>query len=247
MIGAKILQFEELTSTNTYLKENAEHLPDGCVVTAQYQSAGKGRLGRQWIIPKGLAVSLSFLLKDPSYDISLLPILCAVATAKAVEETTGVRLQIKWPNDLILNQKKLCGILCESVIKKDSIFAIGGIGINVNQQPVHFSQESLPYATSLRIEQNCSFSINKIESALIDSLEEVLCQYQKYGFSSLKPAYCGRLYNIGKEVQILYREKTVVATAAGIADNGNLVCKKDGKTFLVNSGEASVRGLYGYV
>jgi BirA family biotin operon repressor/biotin-[acetyl-CoA-carboxylase] ligase len=247
MIGSKILHFDEVNSTNTYLKEHAEHLPDGCVVTADYQSAGKGRSGKQWISKKGVTVSLSFLVKNPSYDISLLPLLCAIGTADAVETITGAPIQIKWPNDLILHEKKLSGILCESVIKGENCFAIGGIGVNVNQSPDDFAKEVLPYATSLKMELNQSFIPAQIESAMINALDHVMQQYQENGFTNLKQSYLKRLYNVGKEVRIVYNEKTVTAIAKGIADNGNLICKKDGEIFFVNSGEASVRGLYGYV
>ncbi|MBS1473598.1 biotin--[acetyl-CoA-carboxylase] ligase [Massiliimalia massiliensis] len=242
-----IYSFQELSSTNTYAKEQLSFLPDRCVITADCQTAGKGRMGKNWSSPPGLALYLTFVLKNPPFDISMLPLISALAVCRALEHVTeGLDLQIKWPNDVLLRRKKLCGILCESVLKKNDCSVISGIGINVNQCSSDFASDALAYATSLLIETGKRFPIQEIRDALIQSFDEALEFYAAEGFSAFQREYERRLVNIGKEVRVLYREHEVQAVAVGILENGNLLCENEEGRFAVNSGEASVRGLYGY-
>lgn len=242
-----VISFQELASTNTYAKENLGSLPEQCVITADCQTAGKGRLGRHWASPPGQALYLTFVLKRPQFDFSMLPLISAVAVCRALQPQTDELFQIKWPNDVLLHQKKICGILCESCIKGSETAVISGIGINLNQTAKDFSEESLPYATSLAIELGKNFSIPQTRDRLIQAFDDTLSLFIQRGFEPLREEYQAKLINTGKEVRVIYQKQEVVATAIGILENGNLLCQKDGKTFSVNSGEASVRGLYGYV
>lgn len=243
-----IFYFDCLGSTNNYAKEHADALPGQGIIIADYQNAGKGRLGRSWVAEPGQAVSMSFFYKMPSWDISLLPIVSAVAAAEAVESFIDDPVMIKWPNDLVLNRKKLCGILCESVISRGTQLAVSGIGININQSAENFSAEALPYATSLYLEYGRTYPVAEIRTALAGTFEKTLALWAREGFRAVKTLYTKRLVNLGREVRVIYRSETVQAVACGIADNGNLICRRDdGSEILVNSGEASVRGLYGYV
>ncbi|MBS7175590.1 MAG: biotin--[acetyl-CoA-carboxylase] ligase, partial [Clostridiales bacterium] len=116
-----------------------------------------------------------------------------------------------------------------------------------NQTAKDFSEETLPYATSLAIELGKNFSIPQTRDRLIQAFDDTLSLFIQRGFEPLREEYQAKLINTGKEVRVIYQKQEVVATAIGILENGNLLCQKDGKTFSVNSGEASVRGLYGYV
>ena len=177
----------------------------------------------------------------------MLPLISALSVCRALEHVTeGLDLQIKWPNDVLLRRKKLCGILCESVLKRNDCSVISGIGINVNQCSSDFACDALAYATSLLIETGKHFPIQEIRDALIQSFDEALEFYAAEGFSAFQREYERRLVNIGKEVRVLYREHEVQAVAVGILENGNLLCENEEGRFAVNSGEASVRGLYGY-
>jgi len=244
---AEFLYFEELSSTNDYLKEHAEDLPDGTVAFADVQTAGKGRLGKSWVTPSG-NISMSMLFRNPSGEVALFPLLCGMAVSTAVERVTGQTVQIKWPNDIILNGKKLCGILCESIVRSSQLHIICGIGVNVNLRAEQMESSALPYATSLWMETGKAYPPVALAKEIALELERTVEVFHKSGFAALKDAYEQRLINRGRQVQVHYQQKTVTATALGVAENGNLLCEaEDGTRFAVNSGEASVRGLYGYV
>lgn len=236
--------FETLSSTNTYLKEHLE-LPHETVVVADVQTSGKGRLGRQWAQPPG-NLSASLLLHAPKGDFSLYPLLCALAAAELVERHSGVKTEIKWPNDLVMKGKKLCGILCESSIGAE-ISVVCGIGINLNLTEEELGAEQLPYATSLYLQTGKRYDSRGLAVELMERLAELVRRFGQEGFEPFRADYESRLVNLGKEVRVLYEGTSVQAVCVGIAENGNLICENEQGQFLVHSGEASVRGLYGYV
>ena len=244
---AKILHLPVVDSTNNYMKNQIDSLPDRTVVWADQQTGGKGRLGRNWSSPVG-NLYLSMLFRNPACDISLFPLLCAVAVSRAIKGQAKVTPLVKWPNDLVLNGKKICGILCESVISNDAVQVICGIGVNLNLGKEGYPPEQLPYATSLKIETGTEYSIEALVQGVSAELERIVNIYLEKGFAAFREEYESVLINRGKTVKVLYQNQTVTATALGIADNGNLLCQKeDGTVLQINSGEASVRGLYGYV
>lgn len=243
----KIISFEKLNSTNTYAKEHLDILPNYSIITANQQTQGKGRLGKTWSSPPNVALYSTFVLKQPDFDFSLLPLLSALAVCKTINTITTLPCQIKWPNDVILNNKKLCGILCESVIKGNERSVICGIGININQDNSDFDMNELPYATSLLLETGSRYSIIEVRDCLIPTFYKVLSDFITNGFLSFQKEYERQLINIGKTVRVVYLNQEVQAVALGILENGNLLCQNNNGTFSVHSGEASVRGLYGYV
>ena len=245
--SGRILAFESLDSTNTYVKAHLDALPDRSIVTANTQTAGRGRSGKSWASPPDTALYLTALWKNPAFDPSLLPLYSALAVCRTLEQAGGLPCFLKWPNDVLLNRKKVCGILCESVIGHPDRPVWSGIGINVNQSADDFAGEALPYATSLYLETGRHFPVALLREQLADELDQVSEEAARDGFARLRPEYERRLYNIGREVRVLYRDREVQATALGVLENGNLLCRNEQGTFRVNSGEASVRGLYGYV
>lgn len=245
----KLVHFSTLSSTNTYLKQHAAEYPTGTVVIADVQTEGRGRLGRSWQMPGG-NLCFSVLFADQSGDWSLYPLCCAVAAAEVLEETMGESIGIKWPNDLILKGKKLCGILCEAVPSANDTRIICGIGVNVSLEQADFDRMELPYATSVKLATGRVFNdeerlslAKKIAARLIETVDN----WKTNGFSALKPRYDARLLNQNREVRVLYQNRTIEAVARGINEQGYLVCEANGSRFTVHSGEASVRGLYGYV
>lgn len=242
----EFIYFDKITSTNDYLKENIDNLKDNTTVFADIQTKGKGRLGRQWETPTG-NISMSTLFKNQKSDISLYPLICGIVVSEVIDEVCNVNTMIKWPNDIILNNKKLCGILCESIISKNNVNVICGIGINVNIKKEQFDKTRLPYATSLFIELKKEFNPVDISKVISIKLQEKIKVFNEFGFKSLKTVYENRLVNKGKQVKVIYNKETIIATCLGINEDGNLICNYNGKIININSGEASVRGLYGYV
>lgn len=242
----RFIYLEKVTSTNDYVKENIDKLNDLTVVFADVQTKGKGRLGKQWKTPTG-NISMSVLFKNQSNNISLYPLICGLVTSEVVDKVCGVDTKIKWPNDVILNNKKLCGILCESIINKNNIHVICGIGVNVNIKENQFEKDRLPFGTSLYIELKRDFNPIEIAKLIADNLIEKIKTLNEDGFSSLKVLYEKRLININREVKVICKNETIVATCLGVSQDGNLICNYNGKNIKINSGDASVRGLYGYV
>lgn len=242
----RLFLFDTLPSTNSYAKEHIDELPDRSIISARRQTAGRGRLGRAWTGPEG-NISMSLLYKNQTGDISLYPLFCGLAVCRALKQFIGDEPQMKWPNDILLRRKKLCGILCESIIFSSQIHIICGIGINVNTDEKDFGDAALPYATSLKIEYQKEFPLTELIETVSREMDEVLSEFHSHGFVSLKEEYERLLFNKGRAVQVIYKQKTLTGTALGIAENGNLLCDCDGTVIAVNSGEASVRGLYGYV
>lgn len=241
--GKHWIYLDEVGSTNDYLKKG--DFPDGTVVIAGRQTAGKGRRGKSWSgAPTGQALYLSVLFHSMKPDdMGLLPLLCGLAAAR----TLGDAARIKWPNDVLLHQKKVCGILCESRIQGSQVSAVCGIGINLNQPAAFFVENDLPHATSLLSVTGEERPVLTEACMLLDELEPILDQYRREGFAPFLPAYQALCATLGRQVQVIRAQQTVTAQAVSIAPDGGLVCSKDGETFVIRAGEASVRGLYGYL
>ena len=247
----RIIFYEETDSTNIRIKKLAEEgAAEGTVAWADYQSAGKGRRGRSWESPAGSNLYFSILLRPEvtPEKAPMLTLVMAYSAAKAVEEVTGLQAQIKWPNDLVLNKKKICGILTEMHLSGCQIdHVIVGVGINVNV--TEFPEELLDKATSLYLEKH-----EKIERKLLlqSILKEFAEQYANFlkvqDLSFLQDTYNAMLINRGREVLVLEPGNEYRAEAIGINHTGELLVKKeDGSIEPVFAGEVSVRGIYGYV
>lgn len=242
--------FETLNSTNDYakslLKEGACH---GTLVVADCQTGGKGRRGRVWETPKGTNISMSLCLEPqlPAEKVSGLTLVAALAVARAIRETAGTEAGIKWPNDLVLNGKKICGILTEMIFHEGRYGVVVGIGINVNNESFPESIESI--AGSLKSETGKAFSREALIAIILRYFEEAYEIYVQTGnMVKLKETYENFLINKEKEVCVLDPKEPYRGTALGINEDGNLrVLCADGSVKEVWSGEVSVRGLYGYV
>ena len=207
----------------------------GLLAVAEEQTAGRGRRGHAWVSPPGTGIWFSFLLKpEISPDkASMLTIVAAMAVSGAIREVTGLDAQIKWPNDIVVNKKKVCGMLTELSAELSCInYVVIGIGINANMK--EFPDEIKDIASSLYIESG-----KQVKRAYVIKAGDL---------STIADEYNAMLANAGKQVRIIGNDKEEIYTAVGINPEGGLVVKDDdGNLKEIRSGEVSVRGLYGYV
>ena len=239
----------ETDSTNLWIKRLAkEGAPEGTLAVAEFQSAGRGRLGRSWEVPEGTSVMMSILLRpefEPQYAPTL-TLVMGMAVAKAVKNL-GFDVSIKWPNDVVVSHKKICGILTEMGVRDGKIdYAVIGVGINVNIR--EFPEEMADKATSLYLEAGQEFDRSRIPGQVMEAFEEY---YEKFAatcdLSGLKDEYESILANYNQPVRVLAKEP-YEGIARGITDGGELLVEKaDGTMAIVSAGEVSVRGLYSYV
>ena len=249
--GGRTVYFDATDSTNVQAKRLAEaHAPHGTLVVSDRQDGGKGRRGRSWASPSGVGIWMSLILRPeiaPS-SASMLTLAAALAVREGIQEETGLSPLIKWPNDLVLNGKKICGILTEMSTELMEIqYVITGIGINVNQR--EFPSEIRDTATSLSLEAGRCFRRSSLIAAILKAFEKDYAAFLKTGdLSLLLEEYNACLVNRGKEVCILDPSGEYRAVAEGIDESGSLlVTLPDGTRREIISGEVSVRGIYGYV
>ncbi|MDB8776660.1 MULTISPECIES: biotin--[acetyl-CoA-carboxylase] ligase [unclassified Ruminococcus] len=239
----------ETDSTNLWIKRLAkEGASEGTLALAEFQSAGRGRLGRSWEVPEGTSVMMSILLRpkfEPQYAPTL-TLVMGMAVAKAVKNL-GFDVSIKWPNDVVVSHKKICGILTEMGVRAGKIdYAVIGVGINVNIK--EFPEEMADKATSLYLESGKEFDRSQIPGLVMEAFEKY---YEKFAatcdLSGLKEEYESILANYNQPVRVLAKEP-YEGVARGITDGGELLVEKtDGTIVAVSAGEVSVRGLYSYV
>lgn len=243
--------FDSIDSTNTYAKTLARQgAPHGSSVLAGSQSAGRGRLGRSFHSPSGTGIYLSVILRPECSPQELMHLTCAVGSAmcNAVEAVCGIRPGIKWINDLVLQQRKIGGILTELGFTCDGRvdYAVVGIGINCDQCREDFPEELHSIASSLRAVTGQTVDIPSLAAAMLISLEEMSHKLltQK---ATIMDRYRSDCITLGKSVQ-LHGQRTGNAFALDVDDDGGLIVRlEDGTVHSVQSGEVSVRGLYTYV
>lgn len=247
---------ESIDSTNNELKRMAE---TGCldktVVSAGQQTAGRGRSGHVWQSPPHTTISTSMLLypKVHMENVSRLTLIAAMAVCDAIEELYPLQTKIKWPNDILLGKKKICGILTEMRAEKKAIsYVIVGIGVNVHC--LEFPQEIQKMATSLDLElarqkkTGIVTSRQQLTEGIWSHFLQYYTQFEKTeDLQMLVEVYNQRLINKDQTVRMVDPQKTYTATALGIDKTGALLVN-DGQTIqAITSGEVSVRGIYGYV
>ena len=242
--------FHSVDSTNLVCKRWApEGAPDGSVAIADHQTAGRGRLGRSFQSEAGLGLYLSILWRPDLSPRQLLPLpaLGAVAAARAVESVCGVRPQIKWPNDLVLEGRKIAGILTESVLLGSDAAVVLGIGINVSHRAEDFAGEVRDIAASLEMVTGKTVSRGALAAALMEELDALRQEALAHPAAWLA-MYRSCCLTVGREVQVITGTERYRALALGVdEDYGLRVRWENGEETTVRAGEVSVRGLYGYV
>lgn len=250
-VAKEVLYFDTIDSTNTKAQELAEKgYQSGTLVVADKQESGKGRRGRSWVSPSGTGIFMTLMIKpdiNPN-NASMLTLVAALAVAKAITSVTGEKALIKWPNDIVVNGKKVCGILTEMNAQFDYInHIVVGIGINVHNES--FPEEISQMASSLMIEAGGK----RFHRAQI--IAETMAYFEQYydtflktqDLSALVREYDELLVNRNKSVRVLDPKEPFDGKAMGITPKGELIVDTWESRKLVSSGEVSVRGIYGYV
>ena len=250
-IGQKMECFDVIGSTNTTAMQMAEEgAPHGTLVVADRQDSGKGRRGRSWVMPAGIAIAMSIVLKPEELlpgNAPMLTLVSALAVAGAIREQTGLKAAIKWPNDIVIDGKKVCGILTEMSTQIDyNNHIVVGIGINVHNE--QFPEELIDRATSLYLASGKHFSRAALVEAVCESFEhyyEIFMRTQD--LSGLQAEYDSWMVNKDRQVCILDPRGEYEGKALGITEHGELLVETPDGIRNVDSGEVSVRGIYGYV
>ena len=253
-VGHPLLFFDSIDSTNIRAKQGAE---SGLLVVADQQTAGRGRRGRGWESPAGINIYYTLLLKpDFSADCApMLTLVMALAVAKGIRQTlrrdseeAAAKVGIKWPNDIVVDGKKVCGILTEMSMEQNYIqHIVIGVGINVRRQ--EFPEEIRDRAAA--IDEQCGFRISRSQ-LIADIMEAFEEDYEIFlqtrDLKGLRESYAELLVNQDREVCVLDPKGEYRGIARGINDQGELLVERqDGSVEEVYAGEVSVRGVYGYV
>ena len=243
--------FNTIDSTNTRAKQMAaEGAPHGTVLVADCQTGGRGRMGRSFHSPAGSGIYLSMILRPecPAQDLMHLTCAVAVAAADGIEFATGLRPGIKWTNDLVVRQKKLGGILTELSLDSqgNAEYAIVGIGINCNQHAEDFPGDIREIATSLHLCTKKRIDRPSVIAQILVALEKM--SKALHDTDAVLSRYRSDCITIGKEISLLRGDEIRHGKALDVDESGALIVKfSDGQTQTVQSGEVSIRGMYGYV
>lgn len=248
--GKTVHFLKETDSTNIWAKTLArDGAPHGALAVTEFQSAGRGRFNRKWTASEGTSVMMTLVLRPqfgPLYA-SMLTLIMGLSVAQAAEKF-GFLPSIKWPNDVVLSRKKICGILTEMSADVDKInFVVIGVGINVNTQS--FPEEVADKATSFYAESGQRFDRNQVVAAVMEAFEKNYEKFEKTcNLTELKEDYERLLANLNQPVRVLDSHAPYEGICRGITGTGELLVEtEDGIVKEVGAGEVSVRGLYSYV
>ena len=261
IIGKSIRYFPVVNSTNSLLKVEAEEglFDEGAVLIADYQTAGRGRFDRQWVSPPGKALLFSVLLKpriDPGHQ-QLMSLMISLAVLDGLEEhlcrdghhvvgtgdasVSEIPFRLKWPNDILTDRKKICGILCDTGVNKSGErFIIAGIGINVNQSFLDFPAELQGLITSLFIETERTQLRAKLLGLILKQLEVYYHKLNEIGPGWIAPAWLDRAGIKGDVLTVVEQSQTISGECIGLNREGALMIRKhDGSIQAVYSGDVS--------
>jgi BirA family biotin operon repressor/biotin-[acetyl-CoA-carboxylase] ligase len=239
-IGQEVSCYHSLPSTNDVAKTLAqEGVKEGTVIVAEEQTAGRGRIKRRWLSPRG-GIALSIILYPPLDYLPSLIMVASLAVANAIERVTGLKAKLKWPNDVLVNGKKVCGILVESDVRGNKVdYAVIGIGINANLKLSEFPQIA-PMATSLSQELGRDVSRREIVRSLLAEAERLYLALAS-GDSVFKQ-WRNRLVTLGQEVQVSSAEATYKGVAESVASDGSLLLRQpDGNLLKIVAGDVTLR------
>lgn len=249
--GHCIEYHDEITSTNTRAKQLAEEgAPHGTLVIADSQTSGKGRRGRSWASPSGTGIWMSLILRPdivPS-SASMITLAAALSVVRGIETAVGIKTLIKWPNDIVSDGKKVCGVLTEMSAELEGVhYIVVGMGINANMDT--FPPDISQTATSLYLQAGKKVRRSRVVVAVMESMELYYDKFLRSGdLSQFRQEYHSKLVNKGQIVRVLSAKEEYQGICLGIDQRGELLVQmEDGSVRNVVSGEVSVRGVYGYV
>ncbi len=248
--GREIVSFDTIDSSNNEAKRRAEDgAGHGLVVLAQEQTAGRGRRGRVWASVKGEGIFLSLLLKPDirPENASMLTLVMGMAVRDALEKVAGIDARIKWPNDIVCEGKKVCGILTEMSAQVDYINHIV-IGVGVNIHNGQFPEEMQQIATSVFLLTGKHVARAAVAAEILAGFELYYDRYMKtQDLRDLSEIYNRHLINCGRHVRVTDLKEDYTGIARGINERGELIIETENGLRLAAAGEVSVRGVYGYV
>lgn len=245
VFGCEIFSLPSVDSTNEEAKRQGDKgAPHGSVFVADEQTGGKGRLGRRWVSPPGSGLWFSILLRPDVLpgEVTGVTLLSAVAVCRGIRALAGCEAKIKWPNDVVIGTKKVCGILTELSAEMEQIhYLIPGIGVNTGNES--FPPELADRATSLKIETGKDVCRAALLGKILEEFESL---YERYGVSSFPEEYRELCVSIGRKVSLNRGGKKKTGIAVGLAEDGSLLIQtEDGEELSVSSGEVLVQGFYG--
>ena len=247
-----IQYFDSITSTNDVLKElAAQGAPEGTTLIAGSQSGGRGRLGRSFLSPPETGIYMSVLLRPNCSPLELMHLTCAAGSAAcdAIQRAVGIRPKVKWTNDIVYQKRKLAGILAEMALGKDGNidYTVIGIGINCNQSLSDFPEDIRGFAGSLKMVSGKPVDRALVAASMTDAFYRMNTRLLTQKEALLRD-YRQDCITIGQTVSVIRGDSTRHGLALDVDEAGALVVRyEDGTVEHVNSGEVSVRGLYGYV
>lgn len=239
-IGRRLIYYPRVTSTMEVARREARQgAAEGTTIMADEQTAGRGRLGRLWWSPPG-SLALSVILHPGLQHLSSLIMVASVAVVRSIQSVTGLKCQIKWPNDVLINGKKVCGILMESALREDTVdYAIMGIGINVNLRLTDFP-EILPIATSLSQELGREISRRDIICQLLAEIERLYLTLRDGG--SVYEEWRDNLVTLGQRVRLESGQTRYEGVAEAVARDGSLLLRQpDGNLASITAGDITLR------
>lgn len=242
ILGNKLFVFETIDSTNTCARTLAQAgTEEGAVVLAEFQSEGKGRLGRRWQASAGENLLFSVILRPsiPRSSAGFLTFYASVAVARAIDEACGSFIECKWPNDLLLEGKKVCGILLENSIEKDLVeCSVIGVGLNVNQ--TDFPGELGTKAVSLRSALGRPVDRIALLAGILRSFERSYDEVRRSSFDGLVTEWVSRCRMFGREVTVSQDGRLVTGTAQGLNDDGGLLLRTPDGPRIIYAGDISL-------
>jgi len=231
VIGRDIQVFEQTTSTNDVIEKLArDSVKEGVVVFAESQTKGRGRLGRKWISPTHKGLWFSILLRPDlrPQEATQLTVASAIALRRAIQSETGLKPEIKWPNDILIGGKKVAGILTELSAELDKVrYVILGIGIDVNQDANEFPAELKKIATSLKIEAGETISRAELAVSILQELDEDYSRICAGKFPEVADEWEGNCVTIGKNVMVQIGERKIRGRAESLDDDGALLLRSE--------------------
>jgi len=229
LLGKEIHFYQELSSTNSIARQMAiSGAAEGTIVMSRSQSAGRGRMQRQWACPPGKGLLLSMVLR-PEISVQFVPqltLLTAVVVAETIKKVTGCAAGIKWPNDIYINGKKVCGILAESSFSKAGVkYVIIGLGINVNLDTDQLPTDCQKTSTSLSLELGQHVSRFKLLKQFIISWDEHLKGFIIAGHPYLRNKWIENNVTIGRNVTVHKDKDPIHGLAVDVSENGGLIVR----------------------
>lgn len=235
----KIIFKKEINSTNTYLKENFNVLDNGTIIYADHQTEGRGRTTHNWFDESGKNLLMSILYKDKELNqyLDKITLVVAVAVYNVLSKYIN-DISIKWPNDIYVSGKKICGILCEGITYKEDVAVVVGIGLNVNG--TIYPSDIKDNTTSLKLITNKTYSRKRILKKIYEELTKEIKKLKQNDFSFLNIIQ-NNFYLLNKTINYIKQDITYTGKVLGIDSDGKLIVLVDNQEVILNSGEVTIK------